>query len=76
VFLLRVRYEFSGYISDGEGVKQMLLKGKWNSYLDAVRCNEAGEALPDVTPRRLWTASLKPEKVGGESQTVVHDVIW
>mmetsp|Transcript_11385 Transcript_11385/g.19976 ORF Transcript_11385/g.19976 Transcript_11385/m.19976 type:complete len:456 (-) Transcript_11385:826-2193(-) len=55
------RYEFTGYVTDAEGVKQIMLSGKWNSYCDMVRCDAAGEPLPDVEPQRMWTCTEKPK---------------
>lgn len=39
----------------------MVLSGKWNSHLDACKCDADGDPLPDATPIRLWTCREKPE---------------
>ncbi len=55
------RYEFTGYVTDAEGVKRIKLSGKWNSHCDMVPCDAEGNALPDAEPKRLWTCNEKPK---------------
>lgn len=54
------RYEMSGTISKEDGTPVYRLEGKWNEYLDAVKCDENGDALEGEEPLRLWTATPKP----------------
>jgi hypothetical protein len=44
----------SGHISTAEGTKVFALGGKWNEYLDAQRCDEEGNPLPDAETLHLW----------------------
>jgi hypothetical protein len=44
----------SGHISTAEGKKVFALGGKWNEYLDAQRCDEEGNPLPDAEKLHLW----------------------
>lgn len=46
--------QVSGHISTAEGVKVFALGGKWNEYLDAQRCDEEGDPLPDAETLHLW----------------------
>jgi hypothetical protein len=46
--------QVSGHIKSPEGKKIMALGGKWNEYLDAQRCDDAGDPLPDAPKTRLW----------------------
>ncbi|KAL6774365.1 hypothetical protein ACKKBG_A24730 [Auxenochlorella protothecoides x Auxenochlorella symbiontica] len=55
------RYEIDGYIYREDGTKAYILEGKWNEYLDAARCDEAGEMLPDAEILHLWKCKDKPE---------------
>lgn len=55
------RYEFSGYVTDKEGVKRVKLTGKWNSHCDMAVCDADGMVAPDVEPIRLWTCEAKPK---------------
>lgn len=55
------RYEVSGHISTKEGKKVYALGGKWNEYLDAQRCDDDGNPLPDAEKLHLWKATAKPE---------------
>ena len=34
------------------------LGGKWNEYLDAQRCDEEGDPLPDAKMLQLWKVRL------------------
>jgi len=54
------RYEFEGYILDGEGEKAMLVYGKWNSHCDAVRCDPDGNPTDGAETQRLWTSNPMP----------------
>lgn len=54
------RYEISGTISKEDGTPVYKLEGKWNSHLDAVKCDAEGEPLPGEEPLRLWTCTEKP----------------
>lgn len=55
------RYEVSGHLITAAGVKLYTVGGKWNDYLDAQRCDEEGDPLPDAPLLHLWKASAKPE---------------
>lgn len=55
------RYEISGTIKNADGVPVLALAGKWNSYLDCMKCDENGDPLPDAEAIRLWTCREKPE---------------
>lgn len=55
------RYDISGTVKTPEGVPKIALSGKWNSYLDAVKCDENGDPLPDAETIRIWTCRPKPE---------------
>ena len=44
-------------MTDEEGKKKIILKGKWDSYLDMQKCDEEGAALPGAELVRLWTVS-------------------
>lgn len=55
------RYEFLGFVTDRDGRKRMRLSGKWNAHCDGVPCDEAGNALPDKEPVRMWTCAEKPK---------------
>ena len=55
------RYELSGTVKSGEGVPLVALSGKWNSHLDAVKCDESGDPLPGAEVVRVWTCRPKPE---------------
>lgn len=44
----------SGHISTKEGKKVYALGGKWNEYLDAQRCDDDGNPLPDAEKLHLW----------------------
>ena len=55
------RYEVSGTIKTPEGVPVIALSGAWNSHLDAVKCDENGDPLPDAETIRIWTCRPKPE---------------
>ena len=46
--------QVSGHISTAEGAKVFALGGKWNEYLDAQRCDEEGNPLPDAETLHLW----------------------
>jgi hypothetical protein len=37
-----------------EGKKVIALWGKWNSFLDSVKCDEEGSPLPGAETVRLW----------------------
>lgn len=63
------RYEVSGHILSAEGKKVMALGGKWNDYLDAVRCDEEGDPLPDAEKLHLWKCNEKPE---GDKYAFTH----
>mmetsp|Transcript_6855 Transcript_6855/g.19330 ORF Transcript_6855/g.19330 Transcript_6855/m.19330 type:complete len:459 (+) Transcript_6855:353-1729(+) len=54
------RYTLEGHVINKEGTKVLYLSGKWNSHLDAVKCDEDGEPLPEDEPMRLWKCSAKP----------------
>lgn len=47
-------WQVSGHISSAEGEKVFALGGKWNEYLDAQRCDEEGNPLPDAEKLHLW----------------------
>ena len=49
--------QIAGHITNEEGEKVIALSGKWNSHLDMVKCDEAGEPIPDAPTTRLWTVS-------------------
>ena len=49
--------QINGHVTDEEGKKKIVLKGKWDSFLDMQKCNEEGEALPGAELIRLWTVS-------------------
>jgi hypothetical protein len=50
--------QVSGHISTAEGAKVFALGGKWNEYLDAQRCDEEGNPLPDAETLHLWQVHL------------------
>ncbi|KXZ44648.1 hypothetical protein GPECTOR_64g142 [Gonium pectorale] len=54
------RYEFEGFVYDKDDTKRVKLSGKWNQYVDAVRCDPEGAPLPDAPVKRLWTCTPKP----------------
>ncbi|EFJ40057.1 oxysterol binding protein [Volvox carteri f. nagariensis] len=54
------RYQFEGFVYDKEGNKRVMLTGKWNQYVDAVRCDFSDAPLPGAEVRRLWTCTPKP----------------
>ncbi|KAI7842034.1 hypothetical protein COHA_004235 [Chlorella ohadii] len=54
------RYEINGTISREDGTPVYKLEGRWNEYLDAVKCDENGDALEGAEPLRLWTCREKP----------------
>mmetsp|Transcript_11257 Transcript_11257/g.33809 ORF Transcript_11257/g.33809 Transcript_11257/m.33809 type:complete len:452 (-) Transcript_11257:444-1799(-) len=55
------RYEVSGHVTSAEGEKIYTLGGKWNDFLDAQRCDQEGNPLPDAPVIHLWKAAAKPE---------------
>ena len=55
------RYEFSGHVSDSDGVKRIKLSGLWNGHCDAVACGADGEPEAGAPRRRLWGCRAKPE---------------
>jgi hypothetical protein len=36
------------------------LSGKWNKFVDAVRCDSEGNPIPDAPVKRLWECTPKP----------------
>ena len=50
--------QVSGHIVTKEGKKVYALGGKWNEYLDAQRCDEEGDPLPDAKTLHLWKVRL------------------
>jgi len=55
------RYIISGTIKKEDGTPVYALEGKWNEYLNAVRCDEDGDPLPDAETLELWKCKEKPE---------------
>lgn len=49
--------QVSGHITSADGKKVFALGGKWNEYLDAQRCDEEGNPLPDAETLHLWKVS-------------------
>ncbi|GLI60079.1 hypothetical protein VaNZ11_002110 [Volvox africanus] len=54
------RYEFEGFVYDKEGTKRVKLTGKWNQYVDAVRCDASGAPQAGAEVLRMWTCTPKP----------------
>lgn len=52
--LLTPRAQVSGHVTTAEGVKVYAVGGKWNEYLDAQKCDEEGDPLPDAPIMHLW----------------------
>jgi hypothetical protein len=68
------RPQVSGHISTAEGNKVFALGGKWNEYLDAQRCDEEGNPLPDAEKLHLWKVRTCPMLViaSGAGRHLVH----
>jgi len=54
------RYEVAGHITGPDGAKALKVSGKWNSFLDAVRCGADGEPAEGANVHHLWKATEKP----------------
>lgn len=55
--------QISGHIKREDGTPVYALEGRWNEYLTATPCDEAGDPLPDAEPLELWRVS--PSGEGG-----------
>ena len=58
-------WQVSGHVTSAEGQKVYALGGRWNEYLDAQKCDEEGDPLPDAETIHLWKVRLHhlPERL-------------
>lgn len=61
---------------DKAGKRLMHINGKWNSHVDATKCDETGAALSSEEPNRLWTVCTDDFCIQAVTSEMASPIAW